>query len=128
MSALGHDDHMNILQRTDIGLDPFPYNGTTTTCDTLWMGVPVVTLAGDRHASRVGASILSNIGLPELIANDELGYIKIAVKLASDRKRLSEMKMKLRSRLRFAPLLDHAGYTRTLEQGYRQIWQNYCNQ
>ncbi len=81
--------HLALYDRVDIALDPFPYNGTTTTCEALWMGVPVVTLRGDRHAGRVGASLLTQIGLTDLIADSVEEYVEIAVALAGDPARLS---------------------------------------
>uniref|UniRef100_C6E7I2 protein O-GlcNAc transferase n=1 Tax=Geobacter sp. (strain M21) TaxID=443144 RepID=C6E7I2_GEOSM len=107
--------HLAQYGRVDIALDTFPYNGTTTTCEALWMGVPVVTLAGTRHAARTGASILTNCGLDELVAEDEGEYLEIARRLAADRGRLSEFRKGARERLAASPLLDAAGVTRELE-------------
>src|SRR5678815_3324539 len=81
----GRREHLATYARIDIALDTFPYNGTTTTCEALWMGVPVVTVAGDRHASRVGASLLSAAGLGELVGGSVDEYITIAAGLAKDR-------------------------------------------
>ncbi len=89
-------DHIAQYSQLDIALDPAPYNGTTTTCEALWMGVPVVTLAGNRHAGRVGVSLLTNIGVPELIAKDETDYIRIATTLAQDPARLAAYRATLR--------------------------------
>ena len=77
-------DHLREYRRVDVGLDTFPYHGTTTTCEALWMGVPVVTLAGRRHASRVGVSLLANVGLREMIAGSVEEYVGIAAGLAGD--------------------------------------------
>jgi len=126
MSAISATDHLNLMQRVEIGLDPFPYNGTTTTCDTLWMGVPVVTLAGDRHATRVGASILGNIGLPELIARDRDEYISIAVDLTTNDTRRKQIRSGLRDRMRCSALMDYPGFTRSLEHEFRRIWRAWC--
>jgi predicted O-linked N-acetylglucosamine transferase (SPINDLY family) len=115
-------DHLRTYHRIDIALDTFPYNGTTTTCESLWMGVPVVSLAGDRHASRVGASLLTAVGLQELIANSREEYVNIAAKLAGDLDRLAEIRSALRERMRESPLLDHAGFTRELEKFYRDTF------
>src|SRR6185295_5854353 len=77
-------DHLSRYSEIDIALDPYPYHGTTTTCEALLMGVPVVSLAGDRHASRVGATILHQVGLDECVATSEEDYVRIATGLASD--------------------------------------------
>ncbi|MBW2465730.1 MAG: tetratricopeptide repeat protein [Deltaproteobacteria bacterium] len=119
-------DHLELYSMVDIGLDPFPYNGTTTTCEALWMGVPVVTLLGNRHAGRVGASILHRTGLEELIARSVDGYIKMARSLAGDLERLQEMRFSLRSRLQESELMNSRLFTDHLEDVYLQIWRKYC--
>ena len=91
--------HLALYHQVDIALDPFPYNGTATTCEALWMGVPVVTLRGDRHAGRVGASLLTRIGLTDLIANSVEEYLEIAVALAHNPERLSDLRRVLRPRM-----------------------------
>lgn len=114
--------HLNSFAALDIGLDPFPYNGTTTTCETLWMGVPVVTLLGDRHSGRVGASLLIQLGMPELVCDSVDTYVQTAVELALDPQRLASLRASLRERMQASPLLDHAGFTRKLEAAYRDVW------
>ena len=114
--------HLGLYGKVDIGLDPFPYNGTTTTCEAAWMGVPVVVLAGDRHAGRVGVSLLSQIGLNELIAKDVEEYVSIAATLASDPARCSSLRASLRERLKSSSLCDAAGFADRIEAAYRQIW------
>ena len=98
--------HLALYDRIDIALDPFSYNGTTTTCEALSMGVPVVTLRGDRHAGRVGASLLSQVGLTDLIANSVEEYVEIAHALAVDPERLLDLRRTLRPRLAASPLCD----------------------
>jgi predicted O-linked N-acetylglucosamine transferase (SPINDLY family) len=110
----------------DIALDPFPYNGTTTTCEALWMGVPVVTLRGDRHAGRVGASLLTQIGLTDLIANSVEEYLEIAVALARNPERLSDLRRVLRSRMAASPLCDGPAFARKMESAFRTMWQYWC--
>ncbi len=115
-------DHLGLYDRVDIALDTFPYNGATTTCEALWMGVPVITLAGDRHAARVGASILSHLGRPEWIARDGDDYVDRAVRLAGDPDRLSGLRAVLREQVRRSPLCDAVRFTRDLEAIYRTLW------
>ena len=120
--------HMAAYRRIDIALDTYPYNGTTTTCDTLWMGVPVVTLAGRSHVTRTGVSILSAVCLDALIATDEEGYVSRAVHLAHDVARLREMRMVLiRERMQYSRLCDGSGFTRELESVYRNVWKEWCD-
>jgi predicted O-linked N-acetylglucosamine transferase (SPINDLY family) len=118
--------HLALYDRIDIALDPFPYNGTTTTCQALWMGVPVVALRGDRHASRVGASLLTQIGLPDLIADSIGAYVEIAVALAGDPARLADLRHSLRLRMAASPLCDAGGFARKTEHAYRTMWQRWC--
>ncbi len=121
-----HRDHLAVYNRVDVALDPFPYNGTTTTCEALWMGVPVVTLAGDRHASRVGASLLTRVGLTELIANTPADYIARAEALAADPDRLTDFRRSLRDRMGRSPLTDDRGFARRMEAVHRQLWRGWC--
>src|SRR5205823_12324661 len=104
--------YLQLLNQSDITLDPFPFNGGTTTCHSLWMGAPVISLAGQTHAGRMGLSMLSCIGLPELCAFDEQGYIDTAVKLAGDLPRLRAIRSGMRQRLLSSPLLDGPRYVR----------------
>ncbi len=119
-------DHFASYSRIDIALDSFPYNGTTTTCEALWMGVPVLTLAGDRHATRVGTSLLQCIGLAELVGRDPEDYVKRAVRLANDPKWLAEIRGGLRERMRTSTLCDGKTFARKLETVYRGLWRRWC--
>jgi len=118
-------DHLALYSMIDIALDPFPYNGTTTTCEALWMGVPVVTLAGESHAQRVGASLLSCIGCPELIARDESEYLGIADRLAHDLTALGDLRQRLRGRMREGPLCNGPAFARRFEALLRAMWHSY---
>ena len=115
-------DHLAQYGSVDIALDTFPYAGTTTTCEALWMGVPVVTLAGEVHAGRVGASLLKRVGLPELVAKSRDEYLRIAVELANDVGRLGALRAGLRAAMRASPLLDGPRLARQLETTYRHLW------
>ena len=119
-------DHLDAYRLLDIGLDPFPYNGTTTTCEALWMGVPVLSLAGANHASRVGLSLLTAIGLPELAHHDEEAFIEAAADLANDPEKLQSMRSTMRDRVANSPLCDGPGFMRRLEAGYRSMWRDAC--
>jgi predicted O-linked N-acetylglucosamine transferase (SPINDLY family) len=114
--------NLEMLSSVDIALDTFPYNGQTTTCECLWMGVPVVTLAGNYHVARVGSSLLNQVGLPELVARNSDEYIQIACELASARSRLSELRTGLRDRLRASPLMDGRS-VRDIEAAYQDVWE-----
>jgi protein O-GlcNAc transferase len=115
-----------LYNRIDIALDPFPYNGGTTSFDTLWMGVPFVTLAGTHCVSRLGVSTLTNAGLEELIAQTEDDYAEIAIKLALDPVQLKKIRSGMRERIQQSPLMDAKRFTANMEQAYRAMWQRYC--
>ena len=120
------EDHLQAYGDVDVGLDSYPYNGATTTCEALWMGVPVVSLAGETHASRMGRSILHAAGLDELVAQSQDRFADIAVGLARDRGRLAMMRAGLRERIRQSPLMDATAFTRDLESAYRTMWRSWC--
>lgn len=121
-------DHLGSYAEIDIALDPFPYNGTTTTCEAMWMGVPMVSLIGDRHAGRVGFDLLSQVGLAELAAADVDTYVANAVALANDATRLQRMRGELRERMRASPLCDATRFTRNFETALRDMWRHWCQQ
>ena len=119
------DQHLAGYAQVDIALDPFPYHGTTTTCDALYMGVPVITALGRTHVSRVGVSLLGAVGLNELVAKSFDQYAQIARTLASDKRRLSDLRTTLRERLLRSPLCDEELMTRALEDAYREMWADH---
>jgi predicted O-linked N-acetylglucosamine transferase (SPINDLY family) len=118
--------HLAMYGRIDIALDTFPYNGTTTTCEALYMGVPVVGHNGSVHAGRVGVSLLSAVGIPELIARDTSEYESIAATLARDKDRLAEYQRTLRTRILGSPLCDGPGYGIRFGQALRAAWRAHC--
>ena len=107
--------------RIDIALDPFPYHGGTTSCEALWMGVPLISRVGAHFFSRMGLSILNAVELPELAAGSDEAYIAAAVELAADVDRLQTLRTELPPRLLALPLCDEAGFTAVLEGVYRRI-------
>jgi predicted O-linked N-acetylglucosamine transferase (SPINDLY family) len=115
-------EYLAAYGRVDIGLDPFPFTGATTTAESLWMGVPVLTLAGDRLVARQGMGLLTNAGLGNWIATDEDDYIGRAVALASDLPRLALLRAGLRSQVRQSPLFDGARLARDLEDALERMW------
>ena len=114
--------HLALYNRIDVCLDTFPYNGTTTTCEALWMGVPVIVLAGDRHAARVGLSLHHALDLEELVATTVDEYIALAIALASDPERRAGYHANLRDRMRRSPLLDAPRFVRNLESLFGAAW------
>jgi predicted O-linked N-acetylglucosamine transferase (SPINDLY family) len=120
------EEHLALYGRVHVALDTTPYNGTTTTCEALWMGVPVVTLVGDRHAARVGASLLGAAGLPELVAQDAASFVRIASGLAGDRARLESLRRGLRAGLRRSALMDEAAYGARFHGALRRAWADWC--
>lgn len=119
-------NHFALYNEIDIALDPFPFNGHTTSLDTLWMGVPFVTLTGKHFTSRMGVTTLTNVGLPSLVAQSEQEYVDIAVALALDAARLRDLRSSLRERLQASPLMNAPGFTVELEQVYRRMWGKWC--
>lgn len=118
--------YIGTYDRIDVGLDTFPWGGGITTCDAMWMGVPVVTLAGRTAVGRGGASILSNVGLTDLIAATPQQYSQIAIALASDLPRLNQLRQALRQRMQASPLMDAPRFARNVEAVYRQLWHDWC--
>jgi len=112
--------------RIDIALAAFPYSGATTTCDALWMGVPVVTLAGKLAVGRGSSSILSNAGLPDLVAGGVAAYVAVAAQLAADLPRLAALRAGLRERLERSPLTDAPRFARDAEAAFRLMWRRWC--
>jgi protein O-GlcNAc transferase len=126
---VGHQpraEYLKTYQRIDVGLDPFPYNGHTTSLDSCWMGVPVVTLVGQTAVGRGGLSILANLGLRELAAHDEEQYVRIAAQLAGDVPRLAQLRQTLRARMQQSPLMDAPRFARNVEAAYRTLWRRWC--
>jgi predicted O-linked N-acetylglucosamine transferase (SPINDLY family) len=112
--------------RIDLGLDTFPYNGHTTSLDSFWMGVPVVTLVGQRAVSRAGWCQLSNLGLPELAAQTAEQFVRIAVEIAKDLPRLEQLRSTLRRRMEQSPMMDAPKFARNIEAAYRRMWHTWC--
>jgi predicted O-linked N-acetylglucosamine transferase (SPINDLY family) len=121
--SLSH--YMEVYNWVDVSLDPFPHTGGITSCDSLWMGVPVVTLTGRTAVGRAGVSVLSNVGLPELIAATPEQYVSIAVDLARDLTKLAEMRAGLRRQMQASPLMDAPGFARDMETAYRSMWRTW---
>jgi protein O-GlcNAc transferase len=127
-NTASYREHLELYCELDIALDCIPYNGTTTTCEALWMGVPVLTLAGDSHRSRVGATLLQSVGLPDLIASSPGEFLDRAAALAGDLGELARLRGALRGKMADSPLTDGASFTRNLEAAYRTIWQTWCGE
>ena len=124
---LGSDDyhtHLRAYHQVDIALDTFPHNGDTTTCDALWMGVPVVVNTGVNHVGLMGASRLRSVGLDDLVARDNDHYVDIACALANDVPRLEKLRATLRETMKASPLMDAPRFTRNLEAAYENMWAN----
>lgn len=130
IAICGADDswqsHLARYHEVDIALDVFPYNGTTTTCEALWMGVPVISLSGRTHVSRVGRSLLTRVGLQDLAADTPEEFVSKAATLAGDVERLGALRTGLRQKLLSSPLYDATGFTRDLENAFRTMWHDWC--
>lgn len=120
-------DHLNVYNEVDVALDCFPYTGTTTTCEAMLMGVPVITMTGNAHRHRVSASLLHAVGLDDLIARDADEYVAIARKLAADPDRIINLRHNLRQQMLESSLCDKADFTRHMEQAYRTMWREFAH-
>jgi predicted O-linked N-acetylglucosamine transferase (SPINDLY family) len=127
LELLGHTrtrkEHLALYARIDIALDTFPYNGTTTTCEALWMGVPVLSLVGKHHAGRVGASLLSAAGLTDWLVSTPESFVATAQARAADVAGLNRLRGSLRGQLASSALCDAAGFVSRLEEAMRQVWE-----
>jgi predicted O-linked N-acetylglucosamine transferase (SPINDLY family) len=126
LPKVGRTEYMKRYFALDVSLDPFPYNGHTSSLDSLWMGVPLVTLAGRTGVGRAGVSVLSNVGLPELIAPAPDDYVQIAVELARDLDRLAALRASLRPRMQASPLADGPQYAADIDAALRWMWKTWC--
>jgi len=126
VAKLPWTQYVQTYGRIDVALDPFPYGGGITTCDALWMGVPVVSLVGQTAVGRGGRSILTNIGLSELSARRPRQYVQTAVTLAQSPVRLAELRRTLRHRMLTSPLMNARRFARNVENAYRQMWRQWC--
>jgi predicted O-linked N-acetylglucosamine transferase (SPINDLY family) len=120
-------DYFRRLAAADIALDTAPFSGGTTTCDALWMGVPVITVPGSRPSSRSAASILTTAGLTEWIASSPEDYVRLAVEFAREEKAITQLRASLRRRMRESPLMDEPRFVRDVESAYRGMWQSWCS-
>jgi protein O-GlcNAc transferase len=121
-ASVPYQAYLEAYHQIDIALDSYPFNGGATTCDALWMGIPVLTLVGERSVSRMGLSILTALGLTEVIAYTQEEYVEKAIKLASELKHLQALRAEMRERMQASPLLDGIGFTRHLEAAYQKMW------
>ncbi len=119
-------DHFAYYGNVDLALDTFPYNGTTTTCEALWMNVPVVALAGKMHIERVGASLLTNAGLPQLVGETEEDFVRIAATLAKDVAALTALRKGLRAKFQASAVMNGPAMARDFGDGMRSMWKQWC--
>jgi len=122
-----HEAFMAHYHEIDMALDPFPYSGGLTTCEALWMGVPVISMVGETFAGRHSASHLRNVGLDDWVAEKAGEYLALAEKHSRDLGELAELRASLRERMATSPLCDDGRYTRDLEAVYRQMWREWCD-
>jgi len=122
LGRTGPVEYMQNYHRVDIALDSFPYNGGTTTCDALYMGVPVLTLAGQRSVARSGVSLMSNVGLPEWVAHSPQEFLDIGARMAADVAGLARLRAGLRERFMASPLGDQTLFARDFEQALEAMW------
>jgi predicted O-linked N-acetylglucosamine transferase (SPINDLY family) len=129
VAFVGHQplaDYLQTYREIDVALDPFPYTGGTTTCDALWMGVPVISLAGRTAVSRSGSTLLSNAGLQDLVATSEAQYVDLAAELLRDESRLSTLRRSLRPQLESSPIMDAPRFAHGMDAAFRDMWRRWC--
>lgn len=124
--SLKRNDHLSVIAQADIALDPFPFNGATTTFDSVSSGIPVICLKGRHFVDRVAYSILNHIGHPELAADSKDDYVRIARELANDRERLRELRKTIKNDMINSPLCDDKAYARSVDAAFRDMWQRFC--
>jgi predicted O-linked N-acetylglucosamine transferase (SPINDLY family) len=117
---------MRLFHEIDVHLDPFPFNGQTTTCNALWMGAATVTLEGLTHVSRVGVSLMTNMGLEDFVARSRDEYVRNAVEMGGDLDRLGVLRREMRERMRSSALMDRAGFRSAVDDAYRNAWREWC--
>jgi predicted O-linked N-acetylglucosamine transferase (SPINDLY family) len=120
------EQYLRLFAEVDIALDSLPFSGGTTSCDTLWMGVPIVTAPGSRSVSRSASSVLSNVGLTDWVASSPEDYVRRAVRFAGERELLAELRASMRSRMAASPLMNEERFVRDLEHAYREMWRRWC--
>ncbi len=123
---VGIDEYFRSFNAVDVALDTTPYSGGATTCDALWMGVPVITVPGTRSVSRSAASILTTVGLQAWIASTPEHYVRLAVEFARDEPVLAKLRKSLRRMMRESPVMDESGFARGVEAAYRDMWKKWC--
>jgi predicted O-linked N-acetylglucosamine transferase (SPINDLY family) len=126
VDSMPRPQYLATYHRIDLGLDPLPYNGHTTSLDAFWMGVPTLTLVGHRVVGRAGFSQLCNLGLSELAAQTPEQFVEMAASWANDLPRLQHVRVSLRKRMRQSPLMDGRRFARHIEEAYRQMWRRWC--
>jgi len=119
-------DYLALYRSIDVALDPHPFGGGTTTCDALWMGVPVVSLAGNTAVSRAGSTLLTNAGLEKLVARSAEQYVELAAGLIRDTTGLAALRRELRGRLESSPVMDARPFARDLEAAFVTVWRAWC--
>jgi predicted O-linked N-acetylglucosamine transferase (SPINDLY family) len=127
-SRVARRQYLQQYAQIDVALDPWPYNGHMTTCDALWMGVPVVSLIGQTSVARAGLSLLSAVGLEELLVSSREKYVEIAVQLASDKDRLASLRRSMRPRVKSSPLADAKSFAHEVESICRELWGRWCDE
>src|SRR6185503_3064338 len=118
--------YLETYRDIDVALDPYPYGGGTTSCDALWMGVPIVSFAGRTAVSRAGSTLLSNVGLERLVARSEEEYVERAAELIRDQGRLAKLRRELRPSLESSPVMNAPQFARDFEAALRSAWRAWC--